>query len=795
MKRLLLLTALMIASMQMFSANVDLATARATAQQYAASKMDNGKMMAPSAIDMKLVKQEMNTDKPGTAVYYIFNSNDHFYIISGDDRARTVLAYGDRPIKDLNRMPANMKYWLGIYKQELEYLQAHPEIAADQSLNAGYSRGVSVEPLLTALWDQLEPYYNHCPVYNGQLCVTGCPATSLAMVFYYWKFPVGPVPAVSGYSNYSYGFQVEALPGTTFDWDNMIDDYSQGYTQAQADAVAWLMRYIGQEEHMDYTPEGSGAYSSDILRAVKFFGYNQETAALHYKYSYSNNAWAAMIQEELINNRPIVYSAYDSYAGGHAFNVDGYDANDDTYHINWGWSGDYNCYCPLNAFSDGEYYNFTNDQQMVIGIQPPYLGPTITTSALNMAIESYAEKSATQVLSVFGYYLDHDVTVTLNDPNGVFTIDINHISLSEVESGKDITITYAPQEVGSHHATITLSSENAEDVVVSIVGTSLFEKHDPVMLEANENFIKSTEFRADWTDETPAKNVESYTLEVATKPITALLGETDWSDLTYNSSSVISHWQDYFPEGWTYDGRQLFTGNGYLQLGSGGGIITPQYDLTGYEKVTVILRASGYNTWRTAGVTVSTSLQSEHVDLAPGIFTDYIFVLDCTESEQITIRGDYYPNDYGQIESIQIYAGDASEPSKLRDVNEEGDATYRLISGITPDKFYTVRNLTEGGTFFFRVKAHYTDDTWSPWSKAKTVTLLENQGHGFQKGDVNHDNGVDISDVTALISYVLGNNTDNFCPICACVNSDNQIDISDVTALISFVLGGSWPGN
>ncbi len=129
----------------------------------------------------------------------------------------------------------------------------------------------------TAPWDQQEPYYNHCPVYNGQLCVTGCPATSLAMVFYYWKFPVGPVPAVSGYNNYSYGFQVEALPGTTFDWDNMIDDYRSGYTDAQADAVAWLMRYIGQEERMDYTPQGSGAYSSDILRAVKFFGYNQET--------------------------------------------------------------------------------------------------------------------------------------------------------------------------------------------------------------------------------------------------------------------------------------------------------------------------------------------------------------------------------------------------------------------------------------------------------------------------------------------------------------------------------------
>ena len=776
MKRLLFFIALMIASMQMFSANVDLATAKASAQQFAAAKMAaSGKLMAPSAIDMKLVKQEMNSDKPGTAVYYIFNTADHFIIVSGDDRARTVLAYGDRPIKDLNRMPANMKYWLGIYKQELEYLQAHPEIAADQTLNAVPTRGVSVEPLLTAMWDQQEPYYNHCPVYNGQLCVTGCPATSLAMVFYYWKFPVGPVPAVSGYSNYSYGFQVEALPGTTFDWENMIDDYRSGYTESQADAVAWLMRYIGQEEQMNYTPTGSGAYGSDILRAVKFFGYNSETAEIYYKYSYNN-----MIQEELVNNRPIVYCAYDSYAGGHAFNVDGYDASDDTYHINWGWSGDYNCYCPLNAFTDGEY-NFTDDQQMVIGIQPPYLGPTITASALNMAIESYAEKSTTQVLSVFGYYLDHDVTVTLNDPNGVFSIDVNNIALSEVESGKDITITYAPQEVGTHNATITLSSENAEDVVVNIVGTSVFETHDPVMLEANEDFIKLTEFRADWTDETPAKNVESYTLEVATKPITALLGETDWSDLTYSSYSVISHWQDYFPEG-----SQLFTGDGCLQLGSGGAIISPEYDLTGYDKVTVKMRAQSYR-WYNSGVTISTSLQSVHVDLAPQ-YTDYVFVLDCTDIERITIRGDYYPNNYGQIESIQIYAGDASEPAKLRAVNEEGDATYRLITGITPDKFYTVKNLTAGGTFFFRVKAHYTDDTWSPWSKAKTV-VLAGEGHGYSIGDVDHDGNVNISDVTALIDCLLGSQEDA-CLICADVDLDGKVTITDVTELIDMLLAG-----
>ena len=72
MKRFLFLTVLMIASMQVFSANVDLATAKASAQQFAATKMAaSGKLMAPSAIDLNLVKLEMNSDQPGTAVLHL----------------------------------------------------------------------------------------------------------------------------------------------------------------------------------------------------------------------------------------------------------------------------------------------------------------------------------------------------------------------------------------------------------------------------------------------------------------------------------------------------------------------------------------------------------------------------------------------------------------------------------------------------------------------------------------------------------------------------------------------------
>jgi len=57
-----------------------------------------------------------------------------------------------------------------------------------------------------------------------------------------------------------------------------------------------------------------------------------------------------MMMDELQDGRPIEYIAVSSTKGGHAFNVDGYDA-DGLFHVNWGWSGSGNGYFALNAFS------------------------------------------------------------------------------------------------------------------------------------------------------------------------------------------------------------------------------------------------------------------------------------------------------------------------------------------------------------------------------------------------------------------------------------------------------------
>ena len=69
------------------------------------------------------------------------------------------------------------------------------------------------------------------------------------------------------------------------------------------------------------------------------------------------------------------------------------------------------------------------------------------------------------------------------------------------------------------------------------------------------------------------------------------------------------------------------------------------------------------------------------------------------------------------------------------------------------------------------------------WKDFQTIVAIEDVG------DINGDGNINIGDVTALISIVLGNETDRavFCD----VNLDGVVNIADVTALISIVLSGS----
>ena len=498
MKKFLSLLAVAMVAVQLWAAPVDVSTAKSKAEQYLAQKVYAGKYMAPAATQAKLIKTEMG-EKAQTPVYYIFNTETTFVIVSGDDRAEEVLAYGDRPL-NLDRIPANMQAWLNGYKRQLDWLLMHPDAKVEKPTTAKAPglKATTYGPLLTCLWDQTEPYWDLCKfTYSGTnyQCYTGCPATSASMVLYYWKYPtepVGPLPAYSstlelGYWN-SVSFTYAALPQVTFDWDNMKDHYgtwkdengtthNETYTEAEGAAVATLMRYVGQAEHMMYgtaAAGGSGIYTTDAQVVADMyigFGYDENTTRLVQKGSYTEAQWAQLLQTEMIESRPVVFMAVDNGAGGHAFNVDGYNSSTNKYHINFGWSGDGNNWCSMNAFSDGEGYTFNSDQQMIIGIQPP-MG-MINANPSEMNFNGFAGETYTQTVRVQARNIENNVDIALSGDN-VYSISHTTITPTEAANGVDVVVTYAPTQAGNTSATITLScaDEEVETVTVPITGVA-----------------------------------------------------------------------------------------------------------------------------------------------------------------------------------------------------------------------------------------------------------------------------------------------------------------------------------
>ena len=803
MRKILFFVALMFATIQATAAPVGLRSAQIEAQQFVQEQLYGGRLLAPITGEMKLAHVEMNSQKLDRPVFYIFNTNNGHVVVSGDDRAEKILGYGDYPL-DYKNIPCNMKALFAMLKEQIEYLQAHEEMQAQAPSLMAPARIPSVEPLLTALWDQEAPYWNMCKINNNQ-CLTGCPATSAAMVFHYWKYPDFETPEVPAYrcelSTSMWGsasyVNVPALPPVTFDWEHMRDTYGSSYTTEEANAVATLMRYVGQAERMAYGTSAAGGSGVDadsvilIANAFKLFGYDEETVRVVKKTSaysggttlYTDAEWAAIMQDELAEGRPIVFCAIAGgfFGGGHAFNVDGYDANTNKYHINFGWSGAYNNYYALNSFT-GQGSTFNQYQQMVIGIQPPLKMPRLRTDKSDLSMECFKNQTQSSKFTLKGSNLENDVTLTLNDENGVFVLD--KTAITPDEDGKvneTVEVTYAPKAEGNYTATVVVSTEGVDDIVINLAGTSEYELYRPIMQALDESSVTATSFRADWSDNTPAENVTSYTLEVRLKPDVVLLTEADWSDVPQDDTNHASDAANYLPDGWTFTGNYFYLDGGFISANRDN-VISPNCDLMGYSVVSVIIKAKAYPKGTNTTLTISTDEETRTLILAKELNT-YLVVLPVGDHGFVKFITGYYP----EIQSIKIYGGEITdpEPFSFKAPQVTGDDEYMLIEGITPDKFYTVTGLTPGSPYLYRVKSLYVNGTESRWSNTKEVLLKESAG---LRGDIDGDGAIAISDVTTLIEKLMvGKAT----PADDCDQSGN-VSMDDVTALINYLLYGTW---
>ena len=274
MKKVLFLVVAVLAAFQLSAADVSSSQAQAVANTFLKKQVNAGRLKASAASNLRLVKAEASVAKPTAVDYYIFNAEKSYVVVAGDDQAPQILMYGEEGVLDMDNIPPAMQWLLNKYKYQIDGLKAGTMVPVKMPKFAT----TPVAPLVNANWDQSAPYNNQCPTSGSRRTLTGCPATSLSMCYYKWKWPetFPAVAAINGSS--SGGVSAAALSERAADWDNILDEYTgptnTSYNTTQANAVAWLMRYTGQAipDYM-YGTSASGANDPEIYQGVLNMGY------------------------------------------------------------------------------------------------------------------------------------------------------------------------------------------------------------------------------------------------------------------------------------------------------------------------------------------------------------------------------------------------------------------------------------------------------------------------------------------------------------------------------------------
>ena len=119
--------------------------------------------------------------------------------------------------------------------------------------------------------------------------------------------------------------------------------------------------------------------------------------------------------------------------------------------------------------------------------------PKISVASSTLAFETMKDSNVSKSLSVNAVALKGDVTLALSGANAeYFSLSTSTIS----KEGGSVNITYAPKAVGSHTATLTLSSEGADNVTVTLNGTS----NNPTYFDDNITELTQVWTNTSWTN-------------------------------------------------------------------------------------------------------------------------------------------------------------------------------------------------------------------------------------------------------------------------------------------------------
>lgn len=286
--------------------------------------------------------RENRSSESEDVTYYIFSRQGKpgFAIIAGDDCMPALIGYSLENNIDVENMPEALKLMLADYDLYVKYLRKNGKASTRSDVGPLEPGTPVVGPYIQSTWSQNAPYYWFTPVdkNTGNHTPTGCVPTAAAQILNYYKWPQNSFYRV-------------------YNWNDMLNSYGNGYSDAEGMAVATLMRDLGVIMGTTYAKGGSSTYTNAY---AKIPGYTcTKTEDL----------------EGSLAKGPLVISIKDQYNSfSHGVIADGYDSNG-LYHINWGWGGRCDGYYNLNdmgiVYNNKEIHPFINTSWTYL-LEPDY---------------------------------------------------------------------------------------------------------------------------------------------------------------------------------------------------------------------------------------------------------------------------------------------------------------------------------------------------------------------------------------------------------------------------------------
>lgn len=409
-----------------------------------------------------------------TLVYYGIDLHPAgFVIVSATDAVVPVLGYSFEGNFQTDNLPDNYQGWMNHYADQILEAIARDADPGDAIRNDWkywstndpaalnpHRAAKGVLPLIVSKWNQGKYYNSMCPADaagpDGH-CVTGCVATALGQILYYYRWPVTGLGSYT-YQHPTYGTISADFGSTTYHWDQMVNEVT-----SPNPAVAELLFHLGVSVDMDYGPDGSGMWNHKGAYTLRT--YFKSVPETQYLFRDSINLdWDSIILRHLDRKQILYYAGWAGVGStsGHAFVCDGYQ--DSTYfHFNWGWGGSQDGYFYLNGLNpSGSNFNYA--QELVINIHPDTVLYPYPPSCTGLQVLHSPQGTIEDGSGPIRNYAANASCSWLIDPQ-----------VNPEDSIKSLTLTFnkLETEAGSDILTIYNGNSTAAPVLGSYSGSSL----------------------------------------------------------------------------------------------------------------------------------------------------------------------------------------------------------------------------------------------------------------------------------------------------------------------------------